>query len=156
MVAHCGQTPSAPAHVSDAEGTHQGLTRLGFTSHQKLHSTTRAASQCRGGNLHPDACIQALLEQFCAPADPQAPLPTHSQQHEGNSKAASLLLDTSPRQSWSPLCSQHYYECPSLNTLIILRHYFFEAREGVRLLMALQHFLNEAQSCSPFLIASST
>lgn len=70
------------------------------------------------------------------------------QQHVGGSKAASLLLETLPMRntswSWSTFCSRHYYECPCLNTLIILSNNFFEAREGVRLLMALKHFLKEA------------
>lgn len=65
-----------------------------------------------------------------------------------SSKAASLLLATSPMQNadwtWSPFCSQHCHQCPSLNTLVILSNNFFEVRGGVRLLIALKHFLNEA------------
>lgn len=116
---------------------------------KKVHYTTQGASQCREGNLQ-----QASMEQICAPEHSQAPLPTYSQQHEGSSKAASLLLETPPiwnaDWSWSTLCSRPWHKCPSLNTVIILSSTFFEARVGVRLLMALKHFLNEAQFCSPF------
>jgi len=81
----------------DAEGTHQ-LTELnlsGFTLHQKKNTLCNtAASRCKEGYRHP-----GLDEQFCAPKDSQAPLPTYSQQHVGSSKAARLLLETLPMQN---------------------------------------------------------
>lgn len=146
MLAKWGQTPSAlayfngrwrqpPTDRTDSSG-------LYFTSKKYITQHEVLLSARKG------ICIQALMKQFCAPEDSQAPLPTYSQQHVGSSKAASLLLETLPMQnaywSWSTFCSRHYYECPSLNSLIILSNNFFEAREGVRLLMALKHSLTGA------------
>lgn len=147
MLANGGQTPSAlapfngcwrhpPTDRTDSSGLYFTSKKNDITQHEVLLSAGKGI------------CIQASMKQFRAPEDSWAPLPIYSQQHVGSSKAASLLLETLPMQnaywSWSTFCSRHYYECPSLNSLIILSNNFFEAREGVRLLMALKHFLTGA------------
>lgn len=118
-----------------------GLTCLGFTLHQKNTLQNRRCFSVQGG----ESASRPQWSSFVHLKTPRNLCPP--QQHVGISKAASLLLETLPMRntnwSWSTFCSQHYYDCPRLNTLIILSNNFFEAREGVRLLMALKHFLKE-------------
>lgn len=137
----------------DDEGTHQAtiLTSLGFISHHKstLHNTRCFSVQGRESTPR-------QMEQFCAPEDSQAPtyfahlFPAAQGQLQGCQLGPGDLTDAKCPLKLEHLCSWYYYEYPSLNTLIILSNNFFEVREGVRLLMALKHFLNEAKFCSPF------
>lgn len=68
-----GKHPLLLLMAVDAEGTHQvtGLTRLGFKEYIAQHEVLLSAGK--------GTCTQALMKQFRAPEDSQAPLPMDSQ-----------------------------------------------------------------------------